>query len=330
MGKRLSGASTADEDRELDELFKSDPDAWFSYEVMRATEVKDPIPDAIVEEIHSMLEVSGPTADVIPFYRKSLVRWSAVACVAAVVCWFVFARTSRLSGSNEIVAQNGTSTEVTLPDGTTVKLNAGSRLSYARDFVSRPTREVTLTGEAYFTVIHDERHPFIIHTADISIIDLGTIFNVRAYPDDHLTETTLIDGSVEVLLRKGESPGKIVLKPNEKLLYNANGSTDKSGNQTGTFEISAVTPAHGTKNEFVETAWIDNKMVFRNERFGDLARRMERRYNLEIAFSDEELKSVHLTGTISNETVDEAMKLLQATTSFKYTIAEGKLTLGLY
>jgi transmembrane sensor len=125
----------------------------------------------------------------------------------------VFLFISKQSENTQLVfiSKKGTKNKMTLPDGTKVWLNADSKLTLAKQFTG-PTREVRLSGEAYFEVAHDKNHPFIISANAIKVKVLGTVFNLKAYPDDEDTETTLIQGQVEVSI-DGQSSSRISLKP---------------------------------------------------------------------------------------------------------------------
>ena len=117
---------------------------------------------------------------------------------------------------SEISTRYGSRTKLLLPDSTQVWLNSGSKLSYNKTY-GNGTREVTLSGEAYFDVVKNPAHPFIIHTVNIDIKVLGTAFNVKSFPGEKNTETSLIRGSIEVTFKNRPSE-KIILKPNEKLI----------------------------------------------------------------------------------------------------------------
>ena len=126
----------------------------------------------------------------------------------------------------EIATKNGVSTKMVLPDGSTVWLNAGSKLDYTK-IGSTGNREVQLTGEAFFDVVKNPERPFIIHTSKIDVKVLGTKFNVKAYPEDKTVETSLVQGSVEVFVKN--RPGeKYLLKPNQKLVLLNNTEADEA------------------------------------------------------------------------------------------------------
>ena len=148
--------------------------------------------------------------------------WMAVASVLIVVfggwLWFGNQSSDAKGQKQEIIeAQNGSRSRSVLPDGSTVWLNAGSKLYYENDFTGA-TREVRLEGEAFFDVVKKTDRPFIVHTSGIDIKVLGTAFNVKSYPEDKTVETTLYRGSVKVFRHEESETGAIHLKPNEKLI----------------------------------------------------------------------------------------------------------------
>ena len=237
--------------------------------------------------------------------------------------------------SSEIATKNGSKTTITLPDGTKVWVNAGSKLTYENSYGNN-LREVTLSGEAFFDVVHNAEKPFVIHTSKMDIRVLGTAFNVRCYPDEKKMETSLIRGSIEVTL-KDRQKEKIYLKPNEKLtltddevstslIKNLKKAKNEIVNMQPLVAISHLTyqPADSS---VVETSWVDNKLVFRSETFEEVALKMEKWYGVTINIQNENLKQEHLTGSFESETVDQALTALQFTTNFRYTINKNIITI---
>lgn len=203
----------------------------------------------------------------------------------------------------------------TLPDGSTVWINAGTQISYNAD---QNTRDVYLSGEAYFQVMHDTEHPFIVHAGNIAVRALGTEFNVTAYPGEDHVETTLLKGKVQITMQ--EKPDqKIILAPNEKLtvINRPVYLKDTPVRKEISYEVKpvAVLPA---LDQIEEVAWMQDKLAFQNESFLDLSKRMERRYNVRIIFHDEALKKETLSGIFENETIQKALRVLQMTTPFQY------------
>jgi transmembrane sensor len=229
---------------------------------------------------------------------------------------------------SQITTKNGSKTNLLLPDGTKVWLNAGSSISYDSSY-DRILREVNLSGEAFFDVVKNKEKPFIIHASKINIKVLGTQFNVRSYPTDNTTEASLIRGSIEVTFR--DKPNKkIILKPNEKIVVdNERNSEDvletyrRSGHdkihEVPGVDIKKLTYEYKT-GTIIETSWVENKLIFQDEPFDEMARKLERWYGVSIIFKNDQLKENRLTGSFKNETVRQALDALKFTASFHYTI----------
>ncbi|HEX3023571.1 MAG TPA: FecR domain-containing protein, partial [Chitinophagaceae bacterium] len=274
--------------------------------------------------------------------RKTIVAGSiAVLSIAAV--FFIFLNINGINSArintgktSEITTKNGSKSYLVLADGTKVWLNAGSKLSYDNDKYGDKLREVSLVGEAFFDVTKNPEKPFIIHTANMDIKVLGTAFNVRCYPNERKTETSLIRGRIEVTLKNRPSE-KIYLKPNEKLtLLNDNIVTpaiinSKSARNLVEVPEAMVTIGHLTHlnidSTIVETSWVENKLEFRSEAFEDVASKMEKWYGVNINIADEDLKKEHLTGSFETETVEQALLALQYTTKFRFTINKNAITI---
>ncbi|MEJ7587872.1 MAG: FecR family protein [Ferruginibacter sp.] len=231
---------------------------------------------------------------------------------------------------SEVSTKSGSRSKIQLPDGSSVWLNGASKLVYDNQHFGVDTREVTLTGEAYFDVVKNKDRPFIIHANNIDIKVVGTIFNVRAYPGEKSTETSLIKGSIEVTMKDRKE--KITMIPNDKLIVRneeIQGEKDAVAkkNQGLSGKNSFMSMEHLTfikdENTVVETAWVENKLVFDKETFENVALKMERWYGVSIRFSDEKLKLQRLTGTFEKETVTEALTALQISMPFfKYNIED--------
>lgn len=233
---------------------------------------------------------------------------------------------------NEVFTQNGSRTNLVLPDGTRVWLNAGSRITYDKNY-GNALREVGLTGEAFFDVAHNPGKPFVIHTARIDIKVLGTRFNVKSYPSDKTTETTLIRGSIEVSI-KDRPTEKIILKPNEKLVVANDDSTLHRNNSThpGVAVEEALVSIrkptyYSTTGDVVETSWIENKLIFQDEEFRDLASQMERWYGMAFRFTNPKQEVWRFTGNFQKETIQQALDALKLTQAFNYSIEGNQITI---
>jgi ferric-dicitrate binding protein FerR (iron transport regulator) len=268
-------------------------------------------------------------------FKKIILTTSLVAAFALV--YFILFNvenaakkaTSNKIAQSEVSTKSGSRTKIQLPDGSSVWLNGSSKLVYDNTNFGETIREVTLTGEGYFDVVKNKEKPFIIHANKINIKVLGTAFNVKAYPGEKNTETSLVRGSIEVTMK--DRKDKIMMKPNDKLII-PNEVNDLSNlgtlikkNKSATIEEPVISMRHLTlakdESTIIETAWVDNKLVFDHETFEEVALKMEKWYGVTINFADEQLKLQPLTGTFEKETVTEALDALQLSrTIFKYKI----------
>lgn len=285
------------------------------------------------------------TATEINKIRHRSVRWlwigsSAVACLLLALLLFRDNGKETVNrpaqAGNTVSTKAGSKSKIELPDGTQVWLNADSKLVYNGDF-SGKIREVSLSGEAYFDVVKDKSRPFIIHTSSVQVKVLGTAFNVRSYPSDKTTETSLIRGSVEVTLN-AHPEKKVVLKPNEKVIINNAGANlpataDKlagnSGNNTDKAEAMLVTNVHFDKKdqEVYETMWVKNKLAFDETGFDDMIAALERWYNVSITVKNKALSAGTYTVTFENKTLDQVLEGLQFSAHFQYQVKEGAVTI---
>jgi len=216
----------------------------------------------------------------------------------------------------EITTRYGTRSFQELPDGSKLWLNAGSKVKYADGFTNG-RREVTLTGEAFFDVKHDPEHPFIIHTGRLDVKVLGTSFNIKAYPGDSTMETTLIKGKVEIDF-KGDPRSNVVLQPNEKIVIPTKKVALVPG-ASGVAERRQVTP-DPTYRTLIETSWVEDKLVFRNESFSDVTMRLERWYNIHFSFENQRFMQDKLTGYFKDQPIKNVMDALQISLGFHYRI----------
>ncbi len=205
-----------------------------------------------------------------------------------------------------IEAPAGSKVNFELSDGTKVWLNHGSRLKYPYRFNGK-SRSVSLTGEAYFVVAHNQKVPFIVSARSIDVKATGTVFNVSAYPGDNVILTTLVEG--RVVLSESESNREIkVLSPNECLKYDLvkNNFTVESGNAA----------------KYV--AWKSGRLVFRNDSLEEIAKKLARWYNVDVEITNEKVKEFTYTATFTNETLAQVLDLMTLPTPVSYKLTEIK------
>jgi ferric-dicitrate binding protein FerR (iron transport regulator) len=249
----------------------------------------------------------------IRFRRISLqmLRYAAVA-VLAIGGWTLYLHYAgdRSEGltCTTIEAPVGQRAQLTLPDGTAVWLNAGSKLVYPSDFSPR-NREVRLEGEGFFEVSSDAKHPFTVRTALANVKVMGTKFNIKSYREE-TSFVTLIEGKVEITTL--DEMNRLTLKPNEQA------------------SISATTGLTLSRRIGVETvsAWMSGRISYLNEPLSAIAKDMERRFNVRIEIRDKEMENdIFTSRTAANTTAEQVLKYLKGTRELDYTINGDQITI---
>ena len=276
------------------------------------------------------------------FSRKRVTRFSILVFAILGTASFYFISKKTGSGPvagksiSSVATKNGNRTNIVLPDGSQVWLNAGSNLDYNNADFNKEVREVSLNGEAYFDVVKNAEKPFIIHTKKMDIKVIGTAFNVRSYNDDKIAEASLIRGTIEVTL-KDRKDQKIILKPNEKIsVVNEEPKQDIKPEKVNLVKaknvlipqivVKEIKP-NPTYNIIGEIAWTQNKLYFEDETFEDIGHLMERWYGKKVTIANESLKSVHYTGTFENETMEEVLSYLKISKTFNFRIGSDNVVI---
>ena len=214
----------------------------------------------------------SPASGKIKFLRiAGSVAASILICLAS---WYTYDYIQ--SGTIQTISTLAEIRDITLPDQSVVTLNRYSTLSFPSRFRGAK-REVRLTGEAYFDVEKDTRHPFIVKAESVNVQVLGTQFNVEAYPEDPEIKTTLIEGSVAVSIP--EENRRIVLSPNESAIYNR---LQKSLQH----EINPK-----SSNDIV---WRNGHFLFDYLPLQEITRQLSHAFNVKIEITDPELRSYHI------------------------------------
>lgn len=219
----------------------------------------------------------------------------------------------------------GEKKHIFLPDGSKVTMNAKSSLHLDSAF-GKNARVVHLEGEAFFDVAHRKRSPFIVKLKDYDVKVMGTMFNVRSYTGDKISETALVKGEVQIILKKG-SVNRLTLKPNEKAVVSASSSGSRlQGNSQERIksvpDISIVIKPLTIGNDgssVVETGWMQNRLEINDETFEELKTKLERWYGVEISFADNEVKYFRFTATFEKESIEQALRAMQLTYPFQFS-----------
>ena len=225
----------------------------------------------------------------------------------------------------EYVSPLGSRSSVILADGSKVWLNAGSTLKYKNTYGIN-NRELQLTGEAFFEVEKNKELPFIVKTSDIDIIALGTKFNVKAYCEEKTIETTLIEGSVKLESTTVNLQKNILLKPNDKAVFTKSKQSIELASQQNQKINQESAPAK-PKLEIIESvepepiiSWKDQRWIINNEKLGDLAVKLERRFDVSFVFDNDLIKDYSFRGTLEDETLGQIMEAIKFSSPIKYLI----------
>ena len=208
---------------------------------------------------------------------------------------------------NELVIPRGGRYNLKLADGTEVWLNAGSSLKFPVAF-NDSTRVVFLTGEAYFEVAHHNK-PFIVNSGEMAVRVLGTTFNISAYEDEAVMRTTLVEGSVKIMLGNTSDIIK-TLAPNDQAIISKDDAT---------LEVTAV-------NTDQYTSWVQGKLEFNNDNLEVVMKRLARWYDFEFEFENVSARNFHFTARIKNDqNISSILEMLEMTTDVKFEIRDNKI-----
>jgi transmembrane sensor len=348
LSRNLSGDATEQDKEELNELMQQHPELMQQYDILHQLwSVNTPAGEepAANDKLNRILQLAEaeraagkPEAPVVPIKkRRKLYRAAAVVIALAAGAWALVTwnHKHQALAANEVVAPKGSKSRTILPDGSTVWLNAGSRIVYAN--FNGPEREITLEGEAFFDVVQvlspatHQKKPFIVHAGAIDIRVLGTAFNVKSYPEEKTIETTLIRGLVQIT-RKGDTKGApVYLHPNEKIVLPASSAETVTTNEPviapNEPAIKQIIHIDSTikDSEYIETAWVYNRLEFRGDSFEQLALKLERWYNIRIYFEDAAARQLKFNGSLQNETVEQAFMALKAAVPFEVRIVNNEV-----
>lgn len=220
------------------------------------------------------------------FLFNEILKYAAIIVLAIIGGYFIHSFTlNEEIAMNEISVPRGNRTSIILPDGSMAWLTNGSKLIYPDNFKGK-TREVQLMGEAFFTVTHNAKKPFIVKLGDHRIKVLGTEFSVIAYPQDNTIRVDLVSGKVQMDVSDGkgnETYKSAVLQPSHSLVL------DKTSGKLSQSKIP---------DSFFKY-WQEGMYQFKDESFISLGKKIDRIFGVEIIFEDEIIKTRTFTGTFN-------------------------------
>ncbi len=316
--------------------------------------------DALLDKVHHVINLSGKKEQIKslpvqsgadgPFGHilRNIARVAAILLLPlmAYIGWEIYSQkmwenSQALVVYNEIICPLGARSRFDLPDGTQGWLNNGSRLKYPVMFLGK-SREIELTGEAYFDVAHDRNRPFIINTDGLDIRVLGTRLNVQAYPEENYQTVTLESGSAELIGRNRDRELSVIeMKPGQHAVYYINKnhmdigpvenqqrkeiSIDMRDEKSKTANPDKE-PADRTEFEMVNgkvdvgfeetsnyTVWKDGKLVLRNDPMSVMLNRIGRWYNVKFNITDKRINEYTYWATFEEENLDKVLEMLSLT-----------------
>lgn len=205
-------------------------------------------------------------------------------------------------------ANMGMRTSFDLPDGSVVYLNSGSTLSYLLPY-NKDERRVTLVGEGYFKVAHNPEKPFIVSVSEdkMQVRVLGTEFNLQAYENDDIIQTTLVNGSVSLEMKTNRG-----IRIKEKLVPSEKAVCDL---KTGHVLISNV-------NTVYETGWVNGRLMFKDLPLPEVLKKLSYFYNVRFEIEDSVINTYCFTGVFENKQLNQVLEYLKISSQIDYAIKQ--------
>lgn len=308
-------------------------------DIWDASSIKKPI-ESNTDARFKKLEKRIKTQKQIKINPSNIFKYAAVFVIAmglgSLITFYLGSNNtaSNKITENKIIAPKGSKTNLILPDGSEVWLNAGSSISYQDGFLSGKNREIKLIGEAFFKVSKNKEKPFIVHTKDAVVKALGTSFNVKAYPEEPTVEATLVEGSIAVYKIKEETE-EIILKPNQQIVINrtnkqnqvANSKTNQETNNGINKIINSKISVQEDINVSKYTSWKDKSWIIENEELGVLAKKLERKYDVNIIFEDNKYRELRFSGTLMDESLEQVLEVISFASPVSFKVDGKKVIL---
>ena len=244
--------------------------------------------------------------------------------------------THHISGVVSVSAKSGALKKIILPDGTVIWLNAGSTINYDLNFC-RTNRTVFLTGEALFDVGHKLNFfPFLVKTRDFTVRDVGTKFNLKAYPNDGFVQAAVLKGEVFIENNQPDinhNTNRIYVKPSQVLtMYykkplvvpvlkntTATPATDKE-------EVRLLDVDSARMN--VYDGWKNNLLIFDGARLDEISKILERKYNVHITIISPSLRAIKYTGNFNHvASVNAVLEIIKENTPLNYAVNGNQVTI---
>lgn len=350
--KCVEGSASDEECQAAWEWVKQSEENRRHYETLRdvwlATSTANPVDNQTTEEfwlkIRNKIKTNTPKTSEPNQWLRRFIRVAAIILITfslgTITGKVFFSKRAEVAQDKSlytIVAPRGAKSFVTLIDGTKVWLNAGSKISYKRSY-NQENRDIFLEGEAFFEVAKNKEVPFFVHSSGIVVRAIGTAFNVKAYPEEGIVETTLVEGSISIeSTNKSGKKEQTLMQPNQKanfyivsqkLVVEAGEKAEEQIPETIKPKIERIEVKKRVDTE-IYTSWKDKRWVFEKQKFEDFAVIMERIYDVKIMFRDQELKSYNLSGSLEEENLEQVLKALRFIIPMDFTINHNEVVLSI-
>ena len=353
VARKMTNDITTEELKELEDILLKNAGLASAIDIHYSffnTPYKDTISQKDLENLRRKMEKEFPKEflaehledkfTIIPGRRKKII-WAISCCFMLVVIISLASINSKTTDkqvanyrveSNMKIATAPKITETVLPDGSKVILNEKSNIVLDKEF-GKANRNIYLDGEAFFDVTHNPQLPMIVHVGQIKVKVIGTVFNLRSYKAEKKVAASLIKGAIEIT-SVNDKKLKLQVEPNEKVIIHTGSismlnQAQKDRPVSNVFAIKIMQLKQESQSGLIpEISWVENKLVFDEESFEDLADRLEQWYQVQIEINDENIKNKKFTGVFDNESISEALYALQISFPFDFKIKNNFITIS--
>lgn len=303
----LRGEATEQERMELLSALRTDEriGSWLRADMeFSDSRMPQPVQERILRNIMGESHVNAA--------RRRNIRLGLAACCAVIIALcgvsgFLLWHTQDTLDNNMLCddvvvrTQLGEHSQVTLPDGTEVTLNAQTTVRYATA-MSDGKRRVQVDGEAFFDVAKDEQHPFVVTAGEVDVTCLGTSFDVRHYADDNSVAVVLAEGKVRVSANEAE----VTMEPDSRVVY----------------DCAAQTLSKHSAPSSDYTCWLNGEVKYNNQTLEEIAAELSRNHNIRLVITNDELKHERFTGYLGRASLRNILDVMCLAANMNYHIAD--------
>lgn len=301
----------------LNELMERDPESRVLYGYLNSHYDSEANLEAeIVYEKTRPVQLDAHTQRSSLFGRYRV--WiSTIAAFFLLICgyWYFWAKTESIDRDGNwqtIETGRGERKFIKLGDGTEVWLNNDSQLQVAKGY-GQQHRKMKLIGEGYFSVSTNEELPLVIQVYDTEVKVLGTVFNLRSYPEDEYTITSLIKGRVNLKLTNDLEESEYILQPGDCVeVPRVVTSAVESSNMEKALPVS-YKKVEIKDNQALDMMWVENKLVFNGDSLKSMCRKLERWYNKKIIIKNQDLENQVFSGVFQEQYCEDVLEILKNT-----------------